>query len=125
MHVTRRAVLKAAGSATVGAVAGLAGYGYAYERHALRVVHAELPVSGLSPLHDGLRVGLVTDLHHSEFTSQADIAKAVDLTMAQRPDCRPWRRLRQLRRAPLHGTVRRGPRRAGGTRWGLRHHGQP
>ena len=36
MHVTRRAVLKAAGSATVGAVAGLAGYGYAYERHALR-----------------------------------------------------------------------------------------
>ena len=49
-------------------------------------MHAELPVSGLSPLHDGLRIGLVTDLHHSEFTSQADIARAVDLAMAQRPD---------------------------------------
>ncbi len=86
MLVTRRAVLKAAGSATVGAVAGLAGYGYLYERHALRVVEAELLVSGLSPLHDGLRVGLVTDLHHSEFTSQADIATVVDLAMAQRTD---------------------------------------
>jgi uncharacterized protein len=86
MQVSRRALFKAAGSATVGAIAGLAGYGYTYERHAVRVVRAELPVSGLSPLHEGLRVGLVTDLHHSEFTSQADIARAVDLVMAQRPD---------------------------------------
>ena len=37
-------------------------------------------------MHDGLRVALLTDLHHSEFTSQADIARAVDLAMAPRPD---------------------------------------
>ena len=37
-HITRRTLLKAAASASVGAVTGLAGYGYAYERHALRVV---------------------------------------------------------------------------------------
>ena len=73
-------------SATFGAATGLTAYGYAYERHALRVVHADLPVAGLAPQHQGLRIGLVTDLHHSEFTSQADIARAVDLIMAQRPD---------------------------------------
>ena len=33
-----------------------------------------------------LRIGLITDLHHSAFTSQADRARAVDLAMAQRPD---------------------------------------
>jgi uncharacterized protein len=86
MLVTRRTLLKAAGSASVGALSGLAGYGYAYERHALRVVRQELQVSGLSPTHDGLRLVLLTDLHHSEFTSQSDIARAVDLALAQRPD---------------------------------------
>ena len=70
----------------VGAVTGLTGYGYAYERRALRIVQAQLPVSGLSPSHDGLRLALLTDLHHGQFTSQADIARAVDLAMAQEPD---------------------------------------
>ena len=86
MQLTRRALLKAAGSASLGAVTGLAGYGYAYERHALRVIEEELHVSGLSPVHDGLRLALLTDLHHSEFTSQEDISRAADLAMAHRPD---------------------------------------
>jgi predicted MPP superfamily phosphohydrolase len=86
MLLTRRAVLKTLMASGTGAVAGIAGYGYAYERHALRLVHSDLPVSGLAPEHVGLRIALITDLHHSEFTSQADIARAVDLTLAQRPD---------------------------------------
>jgi predicted MPP superfamily phosphohydrolase len=86
MRVTRRAFVRAAVSAAVGSAAGITAHGFAYERHALRMVTADLPVSGLSPQHDGLRLGLVTDLHHSEFTSQADIARAVDLIMSQRPD---------------------------------------
>src|SRR5829696_5180505 len=86
MLLTRRTLLKAAGSAGVGTLTGLVGYGYAYERHALRVVRQDLQVSGLSPTHDGLRLVLITDLHHSEFTSQSDIARAVDLALAQRPD---------------------------------------
>jgi uncharacterized protein len=86
MPLTRRAVLRTALSGLAGAAAGVLGHGYAYERHALRVVRADLPVRGLAPEHEGLRIGLVTDLHHSQFTSQADIARAVDLLMAQRPD---------------------------------------
>jgi predicted MPP superfamily phosphohydrolase len=65
---------------------GVGAYAYAYERHAVRVVDATLPVSGLAPEHAGLRIGLLTDLHHGKFTSQADIAGAVDLALAQRPD---------------------------------------
>src|SRR5688572_26763677 len=86
MQLTRRAVLKTLLSSTTGAVAGVTAYGYAYERHALRLVRADLPVSGLAPQHVGLRIALLTDLHHGEFTSQADIARAVDLALAQRPD---------------------------------------
>jgi uncharacterized protein len=79
-------MLKTLVSAGTGGLVGVGAYAYAYERHALRVVHATLPVSGLSPEHAGLRIGLITDLHHGQFTSQADIARAVDLAMAQQPD---------------------------------------
>jgi uncharacterized protein len=86
MVMSRRAVLKALLSTTTGAAVGVAAHGYVYERHALRLVRADLRVSGLPPQHEGLRVGLITDLHHSDYTSQADIARAVDLVVAQRPD---------------------------------------
>jgi predicted MPP superfamily phosphohydrolase len=84
--VTRRAFLKTAASAMIGATTGVAGYGYAYERRAVQVIHADVPVSGLAPQHQGLRIGLITDVHHSAYTSQADIAHAVHLLMARRPD---------------------------------------
>ena len=37
----------------------------AYERHRLGVTEATLPVSGLPPALDGLRIALLTDIHHS------------------------------------------------------------
>ena len=49
-------------SAGTGGLVGVGTYAYAYERHALRVVHATLPVSGLAPEHAGLKIGLLTDL---------------------------------------------------------------
>ena len=39
-------------------------------------VDAEIPVSGLPPALDGLRVGLITDIHHSATVSADDIARA-------------------------------------------------
>jgi predicted MPP superfamily phosphohydrolase len=86
MEVTRRAVLKSLAAAGVGAAAGLVAHGAFYERLALRTVRATLPVAGLRPAHEGLRVGFLTDLHHSQFVSQADIARAVDLLLDARPD---------------------------------------
>jgi hypothetical protein len=86
MEVTRRAVLKSLVAAGIGAGAGLLVHGAFYERHALRMVQATLPVSGLRPAHQGLRIGFLTDLHHSQFVSQADIARAVDLVLGAAPD---------------------------------------
>jgi uncharacterized protein len=86
MRLTRRAALKGALAATVGAFAGTATYGVAYERHHLGITNATLPVSGLPPALEGLRIALLTDIHHSLLVSAEDVQKAVRLTLDQRPD---------------------------------------
>jgi predicted MPP superfamily phosphohydrolase len=86
MEVTRRAILKSFMAAATGATAGIVAHGVLYERHALQMVRATLPVSGLAPAHEGLRIGFLTDLHHSQFVSQQDISRAVDLVLDARPD---------------------------------------
>jgi predicted MPP superfamily phosphohydrolase len=57
-----------------------------YERHHLGTTSVDLPMSGLSPAHDGLRVGLITDIHYSQMVSADDVTRAVDLVMAAQPD---------------------------------------
>lgn len=86
MLLSRRAAIKGVLVTTVGAVTGAAAYGVAFERHQIGVTHASLPVSGLPPALDGLRIGLLTDVHHSQTVPAADVARAVELVMAQRPD---------------------------------------
>ena len=56
------------------------------ERHRFVRVDQEIPVSGLPPALDGLRVGLITDLHHSATVSAEDISRAVELLRAAQPD---------------------------------------
>lgn len=86
MEVTRRSALKTLAAAGLGAGAGVIAHGYQYERLALRLLRVTLPVSGLAAEHDGLRIGFLTDFHHSSFVSQAEIARACDLVMDARPD---------------------------------------
>lgn len=86
MGLTRRAALKGVLATTVGALTGGGVYGVAYERHHIGVTHADLPVSGLPQALDGLRIGLVTDIHHSRMVPASDVAAAVRLVMAERPD---------------------------------------
>jgi hypothetical protein len=43
-------------------------------------------VSGLSPALAGLRIGLVTDLHHSEMVPARDVVRAASLIMGEQPD---------------------------------------
>jgi predicted MPP superfamily phosphohydrolase len=66
--------------------AGFSVHGYAVERHRLSVVRTDLPMRGLGPALDGLRIGYVTDLHHSEFVDLDDIERAVVLVAAEHPD---------------------------------------
>lgn len=86
MPVTRRSVLKGALAATVGAFTGTAVYGVGYERHHIGITEATLPVSGLPAPLDGLRIALLTDIHHSQLVPAEDVVAAVDLAMTTRPD---------------------------------------
>jgi predicted MPP superfamily phosphohydrolase len=86
MGLTRRAALKGVLATTVGAVTGAAVYGVGYERHHLGITEADLEISGLSPTLDGLRVGFLTDIHHSAMVSADDVVNAVALTLSTNPD---------------------------------------
>ena len=86
MILTRRAAIKGLLVTGIGAVTGATTYGVAFERHQIGVTEAALPVSGLPPALDGLRVGLLTDIHHSGMVPADDVTRAVELLLAQRPD---------------------------------------
>jgi predicted MPP superfamily phosphohydrolase len=86
MPITRRAALKGVLATAVGAVTGTATYGIAYERHHIGVTRASLDVSGLPPGLDGLRIALLTDIHHSRLVSADDVTQAVQLVAAEHPD---------------------------------------
>jgi predicted MPP superfamily phosphohydrolase len=84
--VTRRAALNAIVAGGVGTAIGGGAYGLAYSRHQLQVVRADIAVSGLPPVLDGFRIGLITDLHHSEMVPAEDVARAAALMRAERTD---------------------------------------
>lgn len=86
MAISRRAALKGVLATAVGAVTGTATYGIAYERHHIGVTRATLAVSGLPPALEGLRIGLITDVHHSRLVPADDVSNAVSLALAERPD---------------------------------------
>ena len=86
MSLSRRAFLKSCLAAGVGITTGSAAYGYFYGREGLEVTRITLPVSGLPPRLVGLRIGLLTDLHCSEFVSPDAIARAAGTLRAASPD---------------------------------------
>lgn len=84
--MSRRGALKALVATTVGLGTGTAVYGMAYERHRTRLTTLDLPVIDLPEAFAGLRVGLITDIHHSETVSVDDVTRAVALLQDARPD---------------------------------------
>jgi uncharacterized protein len=84
--VTRRAALNAVLAGGVGTIVGGGAYGVAYSRHKLQVVRASIAVAKLPPALEGLRIGLMTDLHHSPMVPFRDVVRAADLMMAERPE---------------------------------------
>jgi predicted MPP superfamily phosphohydrolase len=86
MAMTRRSAIKMLGASAVGAGAGSVAYGFWYGRRALELTQTTVSVTGWPESLDGLRVGLMTDIHRSEWVSEADVAHAVSLLMENRPD---------------------------------------
>jgi uncharacterized protein len=84
--LSRRAAINALVSGGVGSAVGIGAYGLAYSRHQIQVVRATLPVIGLPRTLDGLRIGLITDLHHSETVPIEDVRRAATLVMNERPE---------------------------------------
>jgi len=85
-HPTRRAVLKALLSAGAGTLVGSAAYGFGWARHRLEVTRTDLPVAGLAPGLDGLRIALITDVHCSATVDPDDASRAVGLANDASPD---------------------------------------
>jgi predicted MPP superfamily phosphohydrolase len=86
MAMSRRTFLQSIAATGVGALAGTATYGYVYERHALTLIKTSVAVTGLPPALAGLRIGLLTDLHRSQWVTDEDIRVAVRTVMAVEPD---------------------------------------
>lgn len=86
MAVTRRDFLRSATAISVGALAGVGAYGVAYERHQIALLLRDLPVRGLPPALDGLRIGMITDVHHSAVVPPGDVSRAVSLLKDAAPD---------------------------------------
>src|SRR3954466_8760841 len=86
MAITRRALVKTLIATGVGAATGTAAYGFLYGRHELSVTRASLPVRGLPPGLNGLRVGLLTDIHRSTLVPHDDVARAAEMMTREKPD---------------------------------------
>jgi predicted MPP superfamily phosphohydrolase len=86
MAISRRSLLQGFVATAVGAATGSGAYGYLYGRRALELTRTSLPVTSLPPGLDGLRIGLMTDIHRSRWVSAEDVADAVRLLMAEAPD---------------------------------------
>jgi predicted MPP superfamily phosphohydrolase len=83
---SRRTAIKGLVATGVGLVTGRVGYGVAVERHRVRLFERPLTVVGLPPALEGLRVGLITDVHLSAMVPADDVTRAVELLAAARPD---------------------------------------
>ncbi|MGH9383977.1 MAG: metallophosphoesterase [Vicinamibacterales bacterium] len=86
MRMTRRAALQTFAATSVGIATGIGSYGVLYAPHHLRPVELDVPITGLPPAFEGLRVGLLTDIHHSDSVPAEDVSQAVKLVIEARPD---------------------------------------
>src|SRR5262245_206093 len=84
--LSRRDLLRGLGAAGIGTVAGAGAHGYLYARHQIELTRETLMVSGLPEPLAGLRIGFLTDFHHSQTVSRAMVDRAVGMVMAERPD---------------------------------------
>jgi hypothetical protein len=85
MALSRRAVLKAILATGVGVATGGGAYGFFFERHALELTTARLPVANLPPSLEDFTIGLLSDVHRSRWVSAGDVDEAVRLLMQARP----------------------------------------
>jgi uncharacterized protein len=82
---TRRLVLRTAANAAIAAPAVVLGYGTFVERTDLRVREVDIPLAGLPPDLDGLRILQISDIHRGAFLSDRELGKVVDAALGLHP----------------------------------------
>jgi predicted MPP superfamily phosphohydrolase len=83
---SRRRVLHATGNALIAAPFVAMGYGSLVQRTNFRVKEVDLPVAGLHPDLEKLRVLHLSDIHLSAFLSENEFARVVDASLELRPN---------------------------------------
>jgi predicted MPP superfamily phosphohydrolase len=81
----RRLVLTAAGNALVAAPVVALGYGTFIERFQFRVKEIDVPLPGLAPDLDGLRILQLSDIHLGAFLGEKELAGVIDASNELRP----------------------------------------
>jgi len=81
----RRRVLHAAGGVLMAAPFAAVGYGAFIQRTDFRVREVDIPLAGLPPDLDGLRILQLSDIHLSAFLSEAEFARAIDAALHLHP----------------------------------------
>jgi hypothetical protein len=81
----RRTLIHAAGLAAVAAPFAIAGFGAIVNRTNFQIREIDLPVPGLHPDLEGLRIGQLSDLHVSPWLSVQELGRAVDMLNELKP----------------------------------------
>lgn len=81
----RRRILQVAVRSVMATPVLALGYGTYIERHNFQVREMDLPLSGLPPGLDGLRLLHLSDIHLSAFLSETEFAKVIDASNELRP----------------------------------------
>jgi predicted MPP superfamily phosphohydrolase len=74
----RRSLLQAAGVALCAAPLAVTAFGMTH-RNRFRLSEVSIPIPGLAPDLDGLRIVQITDIHLSSFLSEREFATAIDM----------------------------------------------
>lgn len=82
---SRRQFFRAAQGAALACPAILTGYGVLGERTRFRIKEVDLPVKGLAPDLDGLRILQLSDIHMSPFLREPDLERVIDMANDTRP----------------------------------------
>ena len=81
----RRRLIHAAGVAAVAAPFAVAGFGAIVNRTNFQIREIDLPVPGLHPDLEGLRIGQLSDLHVSPWLSVRELGRAIDMLNELKP----------------------------------------
>ncbi len=81
----RRGFLRASACAAVGAPFAVVGFGIFVQRNDLHVREVKIPIPGLPPDLDGLRLVQLSDIHLSPFLSVQELERAVQMANEVKP----------------------------------------